>query len=665
MQDLTLIKKRKAITTRKAETSVQSDSSRFKSKDSDSTRMLDTFLTYWSNLTDTRNRANRNYEYYIGNQWYERINVIDKYGNNSTVTEDYYIRSNGRIPFVQNILQQIGKNIIGQYELSPSQSIVKSRNREDQKRSDMLSGALDEGMDINNIQILEPRQLEAFLNSGMIISKVGWEYWPEKDRSDLKYALVNYTNIAFNAYNDPRGEGINFIGEIIDASIETVLAAFAKTEADEEAIRSMFPNGGNKYSKQNSSSRTGTGEDVKNNDFATPSDLSLCRVYACWEKRGEWRMREHDYLQGTLKVTKRTQKQIDIENTERLRFCEQNGVQPDPKLHFIQSERRFEEFWYYKFLTANYECLAEGESPFEHQSHPYIITAYPLLNGRIWGYNEMLIDSQRQINRLLSLQDAILGGSAKNLLVIPEEALKGEQSSSLDEIAEEHSRINGTIVLDLKNGGALPQTLTGSAASLGIKDMVGSYITLIMNLSGISGAIQGQKANAGTPSSQYAQEAQNSQINVLDVMTTFKFHKQLRDSKALRVIRQYKPDGPLASNKTNKEAMMYKAEEVRAIKDVDVSVSQSTDTPIYRSIMQDKLMFFVEKGLMDIETMAQLSDESWAEPLLAIIEKRKAEQPGQMTPEMAAQLQGVQGQIQQSDTRTPEQQQLVANTMRG
>ena len=60
------------------------------------------------------------------------MNVLDKHGNPDVVSEEDYIRSNGRIPFVQNILQQIGKNIVGQYELSPSQSIVQSRNRDEQ-----------------------------------------------------------------------------------------------------------------------------------------------------------------------------------------------------------------------------------------------------------------------------------------------------------------------------------------------------------------------------------------------------------------------------------------------------------------------------------------------------------------------------------------------------
>lgn len=665
MQDLTLIKKRRPITARKGESKVsQYETSRFEDGSDDNMRMLTTFSVLWSNLADTRRRANRNYEFYIGNQWFEKMNVINKYGKEDTITEEEYIRSNGRIPFVQNILQQIGKNIIGQYEISPSQSIVKARNRNDQKRSDMLSGALDEANDLNNVNILEPRQLEAFLNSGMILSKVGWEYWPEKDRADVKYSTVNYNNIAFNNFNDPRGEGVNFIGEIIDTSIESIISAFAKSEADEELIRRMFPNGGDKYAKMNASAITGSGRELKNNDFHSASDSSLCRIYACWEKRGEWRMREHDYLKGTLTVTKRSQKQVDAENAERIRYCIENGVEPVPNLHLIDSERRYEEFWYYKFLTSTAKCLAYGESPFEHQSHPYVITAHPLLNGRIWGFNETLIDSQRQINRLLSLQDAILGGSAKNLLVIPADSLSGEDAASIEEIAEEHSRINGTIVLNLKPGAAKPEMLTGTTASLGVQDMVNSYITLIMNISGISSAIQGQKANSGTPSSLYAQESQNSQINVMDVMTTFRFHKQQRDTKSLRVIRQYKPDGPLRSNKNNKEAMMYKAAEARAVKDVDVVVSQSTDTPIYRSIMQDRLMMFVEKGLIDIKTMAELSDESWSEPLLQIINKRDAEQGQQgLNPETIQGLQNAQGQIQANDNRTPEQKQLVQQAL--
>jgi len=221
--------------------------------------------------------------------------------------------------------------------------------------------------------------------------------------------------------------------------------------------------------------------------------------------------------------------------------------------------------------------------------------------------------------------------------------------------------------LDIKPGAAKPETLTGTSTSLGISDMVSAYITLIMNISGVSSSIQGQQAKSGTPSSLYAQEAQNSQINVLDIMTTFKFHKQLRDTKALRVIRQYKQDGVLKSKKTNKDVLMYKASEAKAVKDVDVVVTQATDTPIYRSLMDDKLSMFVDKGLMDLRTYAQLSSEPFAEPLLELLDQAQAQQQeqGQMSPEVMAQMQGIQQQIQQSDGRSPQQKQLVQQTLQG
>lgn len=643
------------------------DSSRFDEQKGDNVRMVQQAMIYWSNLSDARKRANRTFDYYIGDQWSDTMTVEDKYGTQTAVTEEQYILNNGRIPFVQNIMLQIGKNIVGQYESAPSKSIVQSRNREDQKRSDMLSGALQESLDLNHVDIMEPRQLEAFINSGFILSKVGWEYWPEKDRPDVKITSVNYNNICFNAFSDPTGDGLNFICEIIDTDIESLISTFARNEADEEAIRRMYPGNGDNNVRLTSSTAIGSGDEIKNNDFSSPADISKCRVYAIWEKRGEWRMREHDYLKGTLKTTRRTAEQINIENLQRERYCSDNGVQCEPTLHLIDFERRYEEYWYYKFITPNYACLAYGESPFEHQSHPYIITAHPLLNGRIWSFNETLIDSQRQVNRLLSLQDALLGGAAKNLTVIDAKAMEGEHSDDRETIIDETGKINGVVVLDTGNQGDVSRVIknfTGNSASLGIQDMVSSYINLILQISGVSQAIQGQRANSNTPSSLYAQEAQNSQINVLDIMTTFKLHKELRDTKALKVILQYKNDGVLKSTKSNKESMMYKSAEARAVKNIDVVVTQAMDTPVYRSLMDDRLSMFVDKGLMDLKMYAELSSEPFAEPLLELIHKRESESQGQpLTPEQAQQLQGVQQQIQQSDTRTPQQQQLVAQAL--
>ena len=638
---------------------------------SDNMRMVDQARVYWESMYDARKRANRTHDYYIGKQWSEYMEVTDKYGAQKTMTEEDYIRSQGRMPFVQNIMLQIGRNIVGQYQTAPVQSIVIARDRSDQDRSDMFSGVLDETLDINQVQILEPRQLESFINSGFIITHAKWHYWNTKDRSDVLINAINYNDFFFNTnITDPRMLDLNFCGRIVDAPIGKVVSWFANDKKDEETIRAMYVNGKDQQLKGVNGGDALSGDDVMDKDFMLPYDNSLCRFYEVWELRGEWRMQLHDYLNATWTTEKVTQQEVDAINAERISWALANGVPMDDVMNkLIEATPIFEQYWYYKFLTPYGNCLAKGESPYDDQSHPFIITAHPLLNGRVWSYNETLIDSQRQINRLLSLRDAVVGGSAKNTLVVAKEALNAENGYDIERISDEHSKINGTLVLNLRQGERVEdviKSMTGNVASLGVNDMITGYISMLLNASGVSQAIQGQRAASGTPSSLYAQEAQNSQINLRDILNTFSEHKRQRDMKVLRLIRQYQDtDRVLRSKKSQKETLVYKANEAKAIKDIDVTIAQAMDTPVYRQLQDDRLAMFVDKGFMDMETYAELSSEPWAQPLLELISKRKNEMQGQpLSPEEAQQLQKVKGQIQNTDTRTPEQQNLVASVVR-
>ena len=632
MSDLLL--KRKRITPAKPRVSAESQfaTDRFMSEKDDNRRLLDTFYNHWNNLSDVRARANRNYQYVIGNQWYETILIEYKNGKREWVTEADYIRSQGRVPFVHNIMLPINTNIIGQFEQNPSQSIVKARNREDQAVTDQLSAALDESLDANNIPVMEPAQVREYLNSGVLCTKIGWEYWPTRDKSDLKITPVNYNNIAWDQCTDARGESIGFFGAFYDVPIQKIISTFAMNKADEEAIRNMYP-GSTDAARTYATAKTGTGEDTTKNDFYNPSDLSLCRVYEIWEKRIELRMREHDRLHGTLTTTTRKAKAIDVENLERERKCIEQGVEYDPYLHSIEYEERYEEIWFYKYITPQFACLGFGESPYEHQSHPFVLTPHPLLNGRIWGFNETLIDSQRQLNRLHSLQDAILGGSAKNFTAVSSKALEGKDTEDRESLTDQLSQINGLAIIDPGVGGRVSDAIhnfTGNSASLGISDLINNQINQQMQISGVSPAAQGQKADSGTPSSRYAMETANSQVNLIDLFSTIRHHRKLRDEKALSVIIQYKPDSILKSNKLNKETQVYESAKVKALKDISVEVSSAVDTPIYRALKEDRLMELTRIGLIpDVRILAELSSEEWAEPLLEILNKMQAEQPPQ------------------------------------
>jgi hypothetical protein len=90
--------------------------------------LLEKCREYYDSLYDFRNRRKRNREYYRGNQWGD---IIVNPDTGESTTEENYIKSQGKVPMKQNIIRQLIKNLLGQYRLNPTKSIVIPRNSDD------------------------------------------------------------------------------------------------------------------------------------------------------------------------------------------------------------------------------------------------------------------------------------------------------------------------------------------------------------------------------------------------------------------------------------------------------------------------------------------------------------------------------------------------------
>ena len=97
-------------------------------------------------------------------------------------------------------------------------------------------------------------------------------------------------------------------------------------------------------------------------------------------------------------------------------------------------EEYFDRYWYYRYLTPDGTCLKEGETPFAHKSHPFVITAYPLIDGEIHSKVYDVIDQQRYINRYITQRDIINGVSMKGLVVYDKQAAEnaGTKQNQID-----------------------------------------------------------------------------------------------------------------------------------------------------------------------------------------------------------------------------------------
>lgn len=605
--------------------------------DEDNTKLLHKCREYWESMDDFRERRKRARNYYRGKQLEDVIDDPDNIG--STITESEYIKNQGKIPFKQNIIRQLVKNVIGQYRLNPAKSQVLSYTRDDAMTSEMLTNAIQAASILNDGKERDARNFEEFLLSGGAVGKVYYGFIPTRDTEDVRFRNVNPTRIFFNTdIEDVTGDDINLIGEIIDTTLDTIITTFAKTAEDEQKIREHYAT--RTMASDVISTEGLTSDRIDDMDFLNPP-FGTYRLFEVWEKKMEKRIYAHDFADGSYQIVDYTTEELDAINQQRIMMAAQQGINSE-EVPLIEYDERNDQFWYVKYLTPTGHVLYEGETPYEHKEHPYVLKLYPLLDGETWGLVEDIIDQQRYINRLITLYDFIIGSSSKGVLLVPEEAIPDDMS--IDDIADEWTKFRGVVKIKMKPGIPLPKQISANATNIGINELLQMQVKFLQEISGVSGAIQGHAAKSNTPSSLYAQEAQNSATNIRDIMESFASWKSKRDWKVLKVIRQYyrEPRYLAVSGSDYKEqAKLYNPNAVRDM-DFTVTVAQGNDTAVYRQIMDDILFRMTEQGLISVKSMLQNSSMPFADKLLSDIlreEQAMAEQQAQMSEGMGAVMQ--------------------------
>ena len=614
---------------------------------SENMRLLDECRGWWDSLYEFRQRRKRNRRYHRGQQWKDFIEN-DK---GELITEEQYLIEQGKVPLKQNIIRQMVKNLTGQYRNSVTKSTVLSRSKDGEEGARILTNAIQHVHDLNFLSELDARALEEFALSGMVIQKENWDWYSERDEEDVTVKNVNPNRIGFNTdIEDIRGRDLRIIFEVIDAPVEDIVSAFAKTPEEEEKIRGLFSivKSHDRYIYNGLDARN-----IDNLDFYVSEDLSKARIYEIWYLKSEWRTRVHDTADGSFEITNYTMDEIDAINEERIAYGKQNGVDED-NIPLIEAEPINERFWYVKYLTPHGYCLWEGESPFEHQEHPYTLFAYPLIDGEVWGFVEDIIDQQRYINRMIIMMDFIMSASAKGVLMIPEDAIP--EGMSPEDFAEEWRAFNGVIVYKPNKTGSKPEQISSKSTAVGLADMLQFQLQFISDISGIHGAIQGKEAKSGTPATLYAQEASNASTNTMDFFMSFNFFREKRDRKILKLILQYyKGERYFAIEGENDSgAQIYDEKKVKG-KMYDLKIAQNHDTPIYRQILNDTLMTLLDKNMIDVEVFLENTPIPYAKSILDSIKKRKEELksgkevlPQQQTMEGVPQNEGAQRMIWQA-----------------
>ena len=557
-----------------------------------------------------------------------------------TIREDALISRSGKVPLKHNYIQQYIRNIHGQLLSSPTQTVVYARSRDDQPLGEMLTNALQACHQLNRIRKIDINVVEELCLTGIACAKVRYGYWSTKNRTDGKIDLVNINRLFFNAdIEDPRLTDIRRIGELHDYTFDDLVRNFATCREDVQALREIYgichdhTKLENLY--ENHASR------LQNLNFLYTNDLGKYRVIEVWERLGRWVLYIHDYADGTEEIyTELTMQEVEAINASRIEQGMAAGIAPDT-VKLIYAREQYEYYWRVKYLTPNGYCIKETESPYAHEEHPYVLAAMPVIDGRFKAVLSDVIDIQRYINRLLTLLDFIIGASAKGLLMVPQECIPDDMD--IRDFAREYVKTNGVILIKKGAYDKLPKQISMNGTNIGAWEMFAQEMNIMQQISGLNGAVQGQVPRANTPSSLYAQQAQNSMMNFVVLFENYNMFCEERDEKLLKVLMQYYTTRRYigTNGKTAGEmAKFYEPEMAQKIEDFNLTAAKSNDTPVFRQMTDDLLMKLLESGRIPLEIFLNNCSLPGADKLLAEVKSfNEQAAAGQIDPEALTQLQ--------------------------
>jgi hypothetical protein len=371
--------------------------------------------------------------------------------------------------------------------------------------------------------------------------------------------------------------------------------------------------------------------------FWTPKDKNLCRVYEVWRKESRDRYRVHDENTGELYVINADDTEsienIEAENRLRNEMARQQGWEEGeiPLIHY--KENFFvDTYWYCRFLTPQGYILWEGPSPYEDRKHPYSILILPMIDGQIVSYINDAIDQNIAINRLWTLHDWMLRAGLKGVTFVPADMVPDTMSN--DEFAEQFTTIDGVVFYEPKHHGLKPEVFYGHTAQLNIAEIVRMMTDLMDSSVSVSGAIRGDEAKSGVAASLYAQQAQNSATPIASLMLRFGlFVKQIASLKLSNIRQFYDPRryeeiaGQLSTLAAQASVNFRLAGDI----EYDLSVAQSTATPIYRALKTQILMDFAARGFIPPRFVLEFGDVPGADEILQKLDsmQQAAQQQGQ------------------------------------
>ena len=459
------------------------------------TRVLHAAYQAWMNAAGLRQARLRNKRFTYGDQWGDLVRDY----NGCVMTEGEHLANQGCASITNNLIRQMVKTIVGRFR---SQYI---------KQDDDKASALAQASRDNELDELDSRALEEFLISGCCIQRVDTCHEPG-DTERVRVDNVNVNRLFVGTMNDTRAWDCELIGQLHDLNIAQLLRRVAGGNQRKAAwVRRLYTD--------NAESRladftTRLGADTQlGTDFWHASD-GKCRAIEVWTLESREVIVCHNRHEGTLTV-------------EPCSALHRLKNRPD-----ITTRWDIATVWHCRWFSPMGDLLAEYDSPWPHGSHPFVIKLYPLTDGEVHAVVEDIIDTQKHVNRMISLLDQVMRTSAKGVLLFPETALP--EGWTWEDARRCWSSANGLLPYNPRFSDAKPEQINANANNSSAYQMIELQMKLFEEISGVSGALQGKNPTV-VSANVYQLQSENANIALSDVYDTFQAFRRQRDRKVLAI----------------------------------------------------------------------------------------------------------------------------------
>lgn len=573
---------------------------------------------YWNQMSDFRRERERNKRYTYGYQW-DDIVTVNEDGCIKKMTEGEYIKKQGNVPLKNNMIRRLVRNVVGVFRSQSKEPTCTARDRDEQKLGETMSTILQCNRQLNRMSEVDARTMEEFLISGFIVHRKSYGWRNGKEDCWTDYVQPNNFFID-NNMRDFRGWDVSCLGEVHDISFGELCEQFAQSPEDYQKLKDIYAYAMDKQVISTTMASFGYSNN-NDTDFLVPRDYGRCRVIEVWRKEQKPRYRCHDYQNGDIfKINVEDYNYYVTQvNKERMALGRANGMEDD-EIPLVEAEWFMDDYWYFYYLSPFGDILKEGETPFEHGSHPYVFKAYPFIDGEIHSFVADVIDQQRYTNRLITLYDWVIRATAKGVLLIPEDCL-GDHDPQ--EFADAWTQVNGVIVFKPSKSGQLPTQIAANATNIGIGELLNLQLKFFEDISGVNGALQGKPGYSGTSAALYNQQTQNATTSLLDLLEAFSYFVRDGAYKDVKNMQQFY-DTKRVFNIAGKAGsqIVYDPKKIRDV-DFDLNISESTTTPAYRQIANDFLMQLWQSQAISVEQLLQYGDFPFADDLLQNIQSQK------------------------------------------